>query len=339
MRPPHIATLLKPTLVCLLVAAPGAAVFYLLNLPLPFLLGPMVAVGLAGPRLGAGMVNPLRDAAFFLLGLQIGASFTPESADRLIRLPVAAVFLILSTAFCMWAGYAVFRRIAGWDRVTSFLASAPGALSTVLALTSESPANMSRVMLAQTVRLVVLIIVVPIALHLDTSSSPTPEHWGALDYLIALPVAAIAGALLSWRRLPAAWVLGPSAAIAALTATNMLHGYPHPAIFATGLFLVGAATGLRLAGGIAQGWHASLLHALTGLVAMLAAATVSALIAAPLTGIPLATLLLAFAPGGFEVMIAMSLAFDLDPAFVSAAHISRVLGLTLLLPVFFPRHG
>ena len=46
-----------------------------------------------------------------------------------------------------------------------------------------------------------------------------------------------------------------------------------------------------------------------------------------LLGLPFGQLWLAYAPGGVEAMAAMALALSLDPAFVGAHHVLRILGL------------
>lgn len=327
------------TLLTLALSVPAALGFKAIGGPLPWLLGPLFLGALLTLRTPASVIDPVRDASLFLLGLQVGSSLTPEATARLADLPVAALMLAVSTALAMTAGYWIYSRLGGWDRVTSFLAASPGALSTIIALTHGSPADMGRVMLAQSVRLAALIFLFPLAFGLDASEPEPVAAWSAHDYAIALAAALASGLILRWRKVPAAWILGPSAAVAALTAFDMIHGAPHAVIFQTGLLVIGAATGIKLAQGLATGWRASLWKTALGLVAMVAISALVAFAAQPLTGLPIEVLLLAFAPGGFEAMIAMAVALDLDPAFVSAAHVSRVMALTLLLPVIFRLRG
>lgn len=327
------------TALTLILSVPAAFGFKAVGGPLPWLLGPLVLAALLATRTRATVTNPVRDGALFLLGLQVGSSLTPDATARLAELPMAGLLLAVSTALAMVAGYWVYSRLGGWDRVTSFLAASPGALSTVIALTHDSPAQMGRVMLAQSVRLAALVVIFPIAFGLDTPDTAPALNWSGRDYALALAAALAAGLLLRWRRVPAAWILGPSAAVAALTASDTIHGMPHAVVFEAGLLVIGAATGVKLSHGLAEGWRASLWKALLGLVAMVLVTVLAALAAVPVTGLPLEVLLLAFAPGGFEAMIAMSVALDLDPAFVSAAHVARVLGLTMLLPVVYRVRG
>ena len=63
------------------------------------------------------------------------------------------------------------------------------------------------------------------------------------------------------------------------------------------------------------------------------AAALGAVLASELVGLPPAVLLLAFAPGGVEVMAAIAIETGLEPAFVAAHHVFRLLALTVIVPV------
>ena len=52
---------------------------------------------------------------------------------------------------------------------------------------------------------------------------------------------------------------------------------------------------------------------------------------------PLAHVLVAFAPGGLETMIAMGVVLGVVPGFVAACHIARLLVLSVLLPFLISR--
>ena len=111
---------------------------------------------------------------------------------------------------------------------------------------------------------------------------------------------------------------------------------PAPVTFAAFL-VMGVLIGSRFSG---QSWEAlrSAMAAgiwvtfVTMLTTMLAVA--GALLA---LGLPPALLIVAFAPGGVEAMAAISVTLGLDPAFVAAHHVTRLLILTVLIPLLMPR--
>lgn len=332
MSPTSAIARLRANALTLLVAGLGAALFAVIGLPLPYLMGPLVATAIGRSWRAMTIWAPFRDAALCVLGLQIGASMTPQSAQRLAELPLAALGLALGTGASMTAGYLVYRRLAGWDRETAFLASAPGALSSVLAIIAERDVDAARVTLAQSIRLSFLVIAFPLALPAP-AAAPSAEAWTLASGLTVAGVGVVAGALLSWRRAPAGWVLGPAVVAAAFSVSGLAHGGPPPWLFKSALVVVGAATGARIAASPLDAWRTSTRAALAALAAMLATAGAAAVVTALALGLPLEATLLAFAPGAFEAMVALAVALDVDPAFVSAAHVLRVLALTIALPI------
>ena len=71
--------------------------------------------------------------------------------------------------------------------------------------------------------------------------------------------------------------------------------------------------------------------AVTTLAGVVAAG--AALVAAATLDLPLLQTLVGYAPGGLEAMAAMALLLGVNPAFVAAHHVSRLLFLTFLIPI------
>lgn len=346
--------LLVTTPFTLAVGLLGAAAFQFLDAPLPWLLGSAAAVAAASLVTPVHVTASLRDAGLAALGLQVGASFTPEAAARLGGAPLAAVGLAVATAAAMVLAYVVLRRFARWDPMTAFLAAAPGAFSTTLALVAMSTVDARRVVAAQTLRLAVLVAVFPLVLPSGPVRAPDLV-WGMAEASLVVPAALLAGGVLHWRRMPAAWILGPSIASAGLAVSGVTAGQPPLWVFHAGLVIIGAASGARISGGrggfggpdgareTGSGGDGARLNrrdiaamAASFLAMMAVTAAIAAAVAAT-TPLSFPALLLAFTPGGFEAMVALAAALDLEPAFVSASHVARVLVLTLLMPVAFRR--
>ena len=66
--------------------------------------------------------------------------------------------VVAVTAF----SYLYLRRIAGWDAASAFFGSIPGALTMTIAIAEQSPADMRLVSMSQTVRLFMLVAVLPL---------------------------------------------------------------------------------------------------------------------------------------------------------------------------------
>jgi membrane AbrB-like protein len=102
---------------------------------------------------------------------------------------------------------------------------------------------------------------------------------------------------------------------------------------------MGALIGTRLSGVDRRGLSQALLAGIvtTGVACTVAAG--GAWLASQVLGLPAGALLLAFAPGGVEVMAAIAVETRLEPAFVAAHHVFRLFALSLLVPVFVRRRA
>ena len=76
--------------------AAGAAIGYMLGLPVFLLTGPAIAIsaiGLAGVRFA---ITPLvRDITFVFIGIGIGSGVAPETAEAFLSWPLAFAFLAI----------------------------------------------------------------------------------------------------------------------------------------------------------------------------------------------------------------------------------------------------
>ena len=101
----------------------------------------------------------------------------------------------------------------------------------------------------------------------------------------------------------------------------------------------------RLSGGVGARFHGTRMETVArtipaAVVSVLVALAISAAIAAfgaRVLGLPFGEVWLAYAPGGVEAMAAMALSLGLDPAFVGAHHVLRILGLNLVSSLWLTR--
>jgi membrane AbrB-like protein len=134
-------------------------------------------------------------------------------------------------------------------------------------------------------------------------------------------------------RLPAAPLVGPMIASAAVHLSGVTAASPPNEIVNLAQVVMGTAIGCRFAGFDLRRVLGTM--AIAGLVTiyMVAMATAFALVLERLTGLPFTALILAFAPGGLAEMTLVSLALGIDTAFVSTHHVFRLLILVLGAPL------
>ncbi|MEX5727703.1 membrane AbrB-like protein [Rhodovulum iodosum] len=323
----------------LIVGALGAGLAALLGAPAPFLTGPSLAVTLAALA-GLHVTVParLRDACFVLIGVNMGASVTPEAVATAVKWPISLVALALAVLAIFAGGTRLLQGVFGFDRMSALLAATPGHLSFVLSLSSDVRADLPRVTMIQSLRVLALTLIVPVlAPLLGTGDLPAlppaapPMAPVALAGLVALSLAAGMG--LKRIRVPAALLLGAMGLSAVGHGAALIEGGVPQWLSLPAFVTMGTLIGTRFAGVTPRMMLQSLGAAslLTGFAALVALGF--AALVARLLGLPILNALIAFAPGGLETMMAMSLLLDADPAYVAAHHVFRLLFLTVVIPV------
>jgi membrane AbrB-like protein len=147
-----------------LCAGIGIPLARLVRLPAGGLLGPMLvaaAFALSGSSLTVGANEPVVVIAFALIGLEVGLRFTPASLRQAgALLPVAVAMILALLAACAALGV-VLASLAGVSRLDGYLATTPGGLSAVLALSVGSRTNTTFVLSVQLIRTFVMLLAAP----------------------------------------------------------------------------------------------------------------------------------------------------------------------------------
>jgi uncharacterized protein len=143
----------------------GLLVGRLLRVPVAALLGPMVAavvVDLTGLGRGAEVPGLVESAAFLVIGLQVGISFTRDSLRTIGRaLPLALVVILALVVASAGLG-AVLSAATGASALDGYLATTPGGLYAVLATASDIGADVTFVLSVQVLRLFVMLLSAPL---------------------------------------------------------------------------------------------------------------------------------------------------------------------------------
>lgn len=320
----------------------GALAAGQLGLPAAALIGASLAVsGAAWAGLAVRMPPGLRDAGFLGIGLTLGSGIEPDSFALLGDWAVSLILLILSLVAIIAAGARLLRSRFGCDGGTAVLASSPGALSYALAMAESGGANLTSVLTIQSLRLLLLATVLPVAVWLFVGEiAPVPRtvtSWPALAGLAA--AAAALGGVLARHGVPAAWLIGGFAASAAGHASGLASGMLPEWLAFLCFALIGATIGTHFAGLS----RAALLNHLRAALAVTALSLGISLgfaaLASGLTGLGLGQIWIAYAPGGVEAMAAIGLALGYDPAFVALHHLTRIAVLMALVPLFLHRRA
>jgi len=325
-----------------LISAAGVAIFLLLDLPLPFLFGPMAAslvIALCGaPLAGLGQVSI---AARSVLGVAIGTSVTPALVAELPSMLASVALVPLYIVVIGLIGVPFFRKVCGFDLVTAFYAAMPGGAADMTIFGQEAGANVRQLSLVHVTRLMVIMVVAPIILvnvygvGLTHPIGPPASDLPVWE-LVIMAVAAIVG----WKGgerigLFGAAILGPLLVSAVLSLAGILHLRPPREALLAAQFLIGMGIGVSYVGVTLR----ELRNTVAGgavFVVILAALAGAVTELVTLTGLaPPVEGFLSFIPGGQAEMSMLALVSGADLSFVVVHHLTRILVVILGAPVLF----
>lgn len=325
-----------------LISAVGVVVFLLLDLPLPFLFGPMAAslvIALCGaPLAGLGQVSI---AARSVLGVAIGTSVTPALVAELPSMLASVALVPLYIVVIGLIGVPFFRKVCGFDLVTAFYAAMPGGAADMTIFGQEAGANVRQLSLVHVTRLMVIMVVAPIILvnvygvGLTHPIGPPASDLPVRE-LVIMAIAAIVG----WKGgerigLFGAAILGPLIVSAILSLAGILHLRPPREALLAAQFLIGMGIGVSYVGVTLR----ELRNTVAGgaaFVVILAALAGAVTEFVTLTGLaPPVEGFLSFIPGGQAEMSMLALVSGADLSFVVVHHLTRILVVILGAPVLF----
>jgi uncharacterized protein len=326
------------TLETLVIGAAGGLLFLWAELPGGLISGAMAAVGIAALA-GRPLTMPpiLTQAVLVLLGIMLGSLVSRQMIQHMGAYPLTIGLLALAT-FCMTFGSSFYlRRVHGWDRTSALLAASPGALSQITMLAAEKGADVAAIAVVQTMRVILLTAALPLLLALSGIAPTAPPTVASIIAspleLAALAAAAIAIALLlRLARFPASWMFGAMIASSVLHGTGLIEGGLPDWMRGVALVGIGAVIGTRFA---RVDRRTLLSHVNAALGSFAVAIAISAIFIAVVmltTHVRFADVVVAFAPGAMDAMLALALTLHVDPIFVGAHHLSRFLFVSIATP-------
>jgi membrane AbrB-like protein len=326
------------TLETLAIGSAGGLLFLWAHLPGGLISGAMVAVGIAALAGRPLAVPPiLTQTVLVLLGISLGSLVSRQLIQHMGSYPLTIGLLALAT-FCSTFGSSVYlQRVHGWDQTSAFLAGSPGALSQITVLAAEKGADVAAIAVVQTIRVIILTAALPLLLAATGIASSAPA---AAVTAIASPLelagliaASVAVALLlRLMKFPASWMFGAMIGSSVLHGMGLVEGGLPPWVRGVALVGIGALIGSRFA---RMKTKTLLSHVNAGLGSFAIAIAISAVFVAVIaltTHVRPADVIVAFAPGAMDAMLALALTLHIDPIFVGAHHLSRFVFVTITTP-------
>ncbi|MCA0273184.1 MAG: AbrB family transcriptional regulator [Proteobacteria bacterium] len=319
-----------------------------LHLPLPMLLGSLVAVGAAaifGFRpFGHLPQAPQRIRMIFvpIIGVAIGAAARPEILQEAQSWVLSLLILAVFIPAVHFIGYRMLVATGRTDRLTAFYGTAPGGLVETVQMGEEAGADIQMLAMLQFLRLILTIVIVPLTFTLmeghavgSAGGAAVAGHGlGAVDVLI-LAACAVVGAVIGLKlKLPAGHVLGPILLSGVVHATGLTQSVPPGWLVAAAQVVIGTSLGVRFAGMPKRRILDALgLAVMNGTLTIGGAAVLSWAIAGSV-GEPARAVFLAFAPGGLVEMGLIALSLNMSILYVTAHHLLRIILAVSFVRVF-----
>ena len=308
-----------------------------LHVPLPWMMGALLATAaqaLCGRRPPVLPVG--RRVGQMMIGIGVGLTFSREAAMAVLsNLPAMTAAALLTMA----AGVAIAQllaRMTGVDRLTAVMSSVPGGPADMANLAERYGGDPLTVALAQTFRIALIVTCIPPAMILaGITGHEDPASIAAIPFSpvgLAILTLAAAAAIVVLNRLGLAnaWFLAPLLLIGGLTAGGVrLSGMPFELV-AIAQVLLGVSLGTTFDRRFLMRSPRLLGATVVCSVLLLAGCGGIAALLSALTGLPLASLAVALAPGGLPEMVLTAKVLHLGVPMVTAFHVERVV-LTLLL--------
>jgi membrane AbrB-like protein len=315
----------------LIIALAGGAAFTLLGFPAGLVSGSVLAVA-AAALLGrpVDVPVPLARACYVLIGILLGAVVTPQTLNGLAAWPVSIALVMIAALGMMLATATYLRVVHRWDRLSALMGASPGAMSQVIALSSELGADLPAVAVVQTLRVLLLTTGIPAGLALFGLVAPAipvargPAGGSSVAEIAVVIAVSTATAIALWRlRFPAGLLFGAMVGSGVLHGTGLVQAVLPWWIASASVLVLGALVGSRFATITFRLLVGYLGAAFGSFAVSLSVATVFVLIVARFFPFPIANIAVAFAPGAQDTMMVLALALHLDPVYVAAHHVAR----------------
>ena len=330
----------KKFLLVILISIPSAIVADYFNIPLAWMLGPMLVISittLSGIKIK--MPKLALSSILIVLGLHIGNYIDQNLINQMTEWVWTSIIMFVYILISILIVSKYLQKFSGYNVKTSIFSAAPGALGPLMILAEHEKSDLSQVATSHLIRLIIIITVIPFfVVNYSTNEALTIQKFNYLDqnhfHLLILLIGSILLIFLFDNiGVPAALLSGTLVASGILQITEVAsYKLPDESINFC-LLILGASVGCRFADKSLKEVVGNSFHSLVATVILVVLGLLAAIVATYFVDTNFLTLLLSFSPGGIYEVAVIAIAFDLDPNFVAFHHIIRLLMILFTVPV------
>ena len=324
----------------ILVSIPSAIVADYFNIPLAWMLGPMIITSIAALA-GLKILMPkiALSSILIILGLHIGNYIDENLINQMINWIWTSLIMLIYIIVCILIVAKYLQKFSGYSEKASIFSAAPGALGPLMILAENEKTDLSQVATSHLIRLIIIITVIPFIIVNNTNSEILLID--EFDYMsqnhinLFLLVAASLFFIFIFDKIniPAALLSGTLFASGLLQITDIASYKLPDASINFCLLILGASVGCRFAEKTVKEIANNSLHSVVATTILVLLGLFAAYIATFFVDTNILTLILSFSPGGIYEVAVIAIAFDLDPDFVAFHHIIRLLFILFTVPI------
>jgi uncharacterized protein len=315
------------------VGIAGSMSFLRLGLPLPWFLGSLVMCIVASVlRVPFEKPKMLSVPTRAVLGVTIGAAFTPALVAQFNGMLVSLALLVPFMIAIMGVGMLFFERVAKFDRPTAFFCAVPGGLTDMVSMADDAGANTRTVTLVQATRIVLIIAILPFWLQwgggMKIAGMPPPGVH-LTQFLLVDAVMLVALGWAGWKLavkigLAGAPLIGPMLLSGAAHALGWTAAKVPIEVLIFAQVTIGILLGSQFRGLTFTEFRSTMTWGALFSVVLIAVSLAIALLVSKGTGFDPTQVLLAYAPGGQTELNLVAYILHLDVAFTALHHLVRL---------------
>ena len=313
-----------------------------IGLPLPWLLGSLgLNLLFAFTSVKIEFPTKLLNPVFLIIGIILGGTFNISLLYKIHLWIFSSLAMFFCTLISTILASYYFYKICKFGKFISILAALPGAFVPISAALLEFGKNREdkNVLIPQATRVIFIVSFFPIFFikNLGFSEVSGYNFNNVYNYKYFIEISFLLSICFIFSKLLKKYNIPSPALIASMALSGLFYTFEiidsrFPDIFINIAFVfLGTALGTRLNGLKINELLYFIFH---GLIVSLILVIVAMITAYLLTyiGFDFIPTFLSFAPGGIHEMIVMSVAYNIDPIFVSYHHFLRIFIIILFLP-------
>ena len=330
----------KNFLLLVTISIPSAIIADYFNIPLAWMLGPMIAISIAA-LLGIKVMMPkiALSIVLIILGLYIGNYIDQNLINKMIEWIWTTIIMFFYILISIFIVSKYLQKFSKYNLKTSIFSAAPGALGPLMILAEYEKSDLSQIATSHLIRLIIIITVFPFIVDSFYNSENIKfpetivENQNIFDLLILIVLSITFIIIFDKLKIPAALLAGTLIASGFLQISEIA-AYKLPGnVIDYCLLILGSSVGCRFANKTFNEIAKNTLHSFVATFFLVLLGFLAAVVASYVIDQNFFTLLLSYCPGGIYEVAVIAIFFNLDPEFVSFHHIIRLLMILFVVPV------